>query len=115
MKGRQLLRAILREHKKRLPPEMRTLGDRYVSILSTFRSRLPFRYIYTIILTVLLRGSPIDITACCKLACAVTRVRPLGAGTGWVVDLDPEPVFVTNAHVVSNAHSVSWPFWGRVR
>lgn len=30
----------------------------------------------------------------------------VGLGTGWVVDLDPEPVFVTNAHVVSNAHSV---------
>mmetsp|Transcript_15845 Transcript_15845/g.47261 ORF Transcript_15845/g.47261 Transcript_15845/m.47261 type:complete len:97 (+) Transcript_15845:92-382(+) len=30
MKGRQLLRAILREHKKRLPQEMRELGDRYV-------------------------------------------------------------------------------------
>jgi len=30
----------------------------------------------------------------------------VGLGTGWVVDLDPQPVFVTNAHVVSNAHSV---------
>lgn len=30
----------------------------------------------------------------------------VGLGTGWVVEMDPEPVFVTNAHVVSNAHSV---------
>jgi S1-C subfamily serine protease len=30
----------------------------------------------------------------------------VGLGTGWVVEMEPEPVFVTNAHVVSNAHSV---------
>jgi len=30
----------------------------------------------------------------------------VGLGTGWVVELEPEPVFVTNAHVVSNAHNV---------
>ena len=28
----------------------------------------------------------------------------VGLGTGWVVDMKPEPLFVTNAHVVSNAH-----------
>jgi S1-C subfamily serine protease len=30
----------------------------------------------------------------------------VGLGTGWVVSTDPEPVFITNAHVVSNAHDV---------
>merc|ERR1719321_1199116 len=30
----------------------------------------------------------------------------VGLGTGWFVSTDPEPVFVTNAHVVSNAQEV---------
>lgn len=30
----------------------------------------------------------------------------VGLGTGWVAENSPEPVFVTNAHVVSNAHMV---------
>lgn len=30
----------------------------------------------------------------------------VGLGTGWVVATEPEPVFITNAHVVSNAQQV---------
>jgi S1-C subfamily serine protease len=30
----------------------------------------------------------------------------VGLGTGWVVSTDPEPVFITNAHVVTNAQDV---------
>jgi len=30
----------------------------------------------------------------------------VGLGTGWVVSTDPEPVFITNAHVVTNAQEV---------
>jgi len=30
----------------------------------------------------------------------------VGLGTGWVVETDPEPLFITNAHVVRNAKDV---------
>jgi S1-C subfamily serine protease len=30
----------------------------------------------------------------------------VGLGTGWVVQTDPEPLFITNAHVVTNANDV---------